>query len=210
MIQIIISTLILSSIHAAIPNHWIPIIAIAKAEKWTLKQCFSATIISGFAHTLSTIFIGVMVGFAGYKLSERYEFISQQLAPIILMSLGVIYIFLDIQKGRKHSHSHHHHEFGNKSGTSRSVLFSLTLSMFFTPCVEIEAYYFQAGVFGWNGIIAVSVVYTLTTVILMLLLVFAGLKSIERIRSHTLEHHEKLITGIVLLILGLLAFFVRF
>jgi nickel/cobalt transporter (NicO) family protein len=207
MIQIIISTFILSAIHAAIPNHWIPLLAVGKAEKWSLKQTLSATIISGFAHTTSTIMIGVMVGFAGYKLSEKYAFITQQLAPLILIGLGLIYILID--RFRDNHNSHQHHEIGAKLRESWSVLFTLTLSMFLTPCVEIEAYYFKAGVFGWKGIMAVSVVYTFTTVILMLFFVFFGFKGTQRLRSHVLEHHEKLIVGIVLIVLGILAFFVK-
>jgi cytochrome c biogenesis protein CcdA len=81
--------------------------------------------------------------------------------------------------------------------------------MFLTPCIEIEAYYFQAGTKGWIGIIIVSIVYTLTTVLTMLILVYLGTRGINRFKSHFLEHHEKGITGIVLVILGLLAFFVK-
>jgi len=216
MIQIIISTFILSAIHATIPNHWVPIIAIGKAEKWTQRKTLLATIISGFAHTLSTIFIGILVGFAGYKLSERYEFVSHWLAPLILIVLGLFYIQMDIHNSRhkhhasSHQHSHHNHDVNTKLRSSWSVLFSLTLSMFLMPCVEIEAYYFQAGAFGWQGIFTVSAVYTLTTVILMLLLVFVGYKGAQRLRSHTLEDHEKLITGAVLVVLGILVFFIKF
>jgi putative Mn2+ efflux pump MntP len=82
--------------------------------------------------------------------------------------------------------------------------------MFLTPCVELEAYYFQAGTIGWAGIIIVSAVYTITTVSVMLALVYIGMKGVKRFNSHFLEHHEKLITGLILVILGLLALFVRF
>jgi len=39
------------------------------------------------------------------------------------------------------------------------------------------------------------------------LLVDLGLKGAERIRSHFLEHHEKRVTGFVLVALGVVAFF---
>ena len=48
MLQILIGSLVLSLIHAAIPNHWIPLIAKGKTEKWTLKETLSATLITGF------------------------------------------------------------------------------------------------------------------------------------------------------------------
>jgi nickel/cobalt transporter (NicO) family protein len=212
MIQIILSTLLLSAIHATIPNHWIPLIAVSKAENWTRNQTLKATLISGFAHTLSTILIGVLVGFAGYRLSERFEVVSQSIAPIILIGLGLIYIYLDWRQGR-HGHHGHSHDNPIAEGSRRlkgSVLFTLSLSMFLTPCLEIEAYYFQAGVLGWKGIFAVSAVYTVTTVLLMLVLVAAGMKGVGRLRSHTLEHHEKRVTGIVLAVIGVLSFFVKF
>jgi putative Mn2+ efflux pump MntP len=187
MIQIIPGTLLLSAIHAAIPNHWLPLIAVSKAEKWTLGQTRRATLISGFAHTLSTLLIGILVGFAGYSLSERYEAVSQRIAPMILIGLGLVYIYLDWRRMRNGHHGHTH-EYAPATASRRlkgSVLFTLSLSMFLTPCLEIEAYYFQAGLLGWKGIFAVSAVYTFTTLFLMLVLVSVGMKGIGRIRSHT-------------------------
>jgi hypothetical protein len=207
MIQIIISSFILSAIHATIPNHWIPILAVGKSEKWTQKQTLFAAIVSGFSHTLSTVFIGIMVGFAGYKLSFKYAFVSHQLAPLILVALGLVYIIID--RKNNHHHLHHHDETDVNKKTSWSILFSLSLAMFLTPCIEIEAYYFQAGSLGWGGIFMVSAIYTITTVLIMVLLVYMGFKGTQRLRSHTLEHHEKLITGIVLVTLGLLAYLVE-
>jgi len=210
MWQIFIGSLVLSLIHASIPNHWIPLLAIGKTEKWTLKETLTATAITGFAHTLSTIIVGIIVGFIGIKLSGSYRLVMSYVAPFILILIGTIYMIMDLIQ---HDHHHHHTEFESSKTQTRSkiaILFSLSLAMFLTPCIEIEAYYFQAGMIGWKGIIIVSAVYTVTTVSLMLLLVFIGYKSAQRFRFHALEHHEKLFTGSVLLALGLLALFVRF
>ena len=207
MLQIALSTITLSLIHAAIPNHWIPIVALAKSEKWSRKQTFSATFITGFSHTLSTIFIGIAVGFAGYKFSKYFDAFSNSISSGILITLGLIYIIID-RRNNKHHHHHSHgatlKKFGGKS--KAAVLFSLSLAMFLTPCAEIEAYYFKAGESGWKGIAAVSAIYVIITIISMLLLVFLGLQGTRRVRWHYLEHHEKLVTGVVLLVIGLLSF----
>jgi nickel/cobalt transporter (NicO) family protein len=210
MWQIFIGSLILSLIHTAIPNHWIPLVAIGKTEKWTLKETLSATVITGFAHTLSTILIGIAVGLLGIKLSERYNLVIQYIAPSILITIGFVYLILD-----RRARGHHHHELledealRSPARSRTGILISLSIAMFLTPCIEIEAYYFQAGMMGWKGIFLVSAVYTFTTVAFMLLLVYAGFKGTERFRSHTLEHHEKSITGIVLICLGILAFLIN-
>jgi threonine/homoserine/homoserine lactone efflux protein len=81
--------------------------------------------------------------------------------------------------------------------------------MFFSPCLEIEAYYFVAGKLGWEGIISVSIIYTVITIAGMLLLVWLGMKGVRKIKSHFLEHHEKTITGVLLIVLGITGYFIR-
>jgi putative Mn2+ efflux pump MntP len=210
MWQIFIGSLVLSLIHASIPNHWIPLIAISKTEKWSVKETLFATLITGFAHTLSTVIIGIIVGFIGYKLASNYEIISKIIAPAILVTVGLIYLIIEIKNSiHHHKHEHSHFKVENNSMGRKSkwaILISLSIAMFLTPCVELEAYYFQAGSIGWIGILIVSVVYTFTTVLLMLILVYLGIKGIKKINSHFLEHHEKAITGLILIILGILAF----
>jgi len=132
--------------------------------------------------------IGVLVGFAGYKFSRKYTNVSEQIGPIILIILGIIYVVIDVQRGHLHHHHDHNVKVNPNSSGSWSILLSLSLSMFLTPCAEIEAYYFQAGAMGWIGIFIVSLVYTLTTVLFMLVLVYAGYKGAQRLRSHFLEH----------------------
>jgi len=210
MWEIFVGSLLLSIVHALIPNHWIPLIAISKSEKWTTKETLTATFITGTAHIFSTILIGILVGIIGHKLSNSFEFITEIIAPAILVALGVVFIFLDL----RHSHhgDHNHFRLEEKRLKSRSkwaILISLSIAMFFSPCLELDAYYFHAGTFGWPGIAIVSVTYLVITVSVMMILVYAGLKSIERFRAHFLEEHHKLITGIILLILGVLAYFLH-
>lgn len=209
MWQLFLGSMLLGLIHPLFPNHWIPLIAISKTEKWTNKETIVATLITGFSHTLSTIIIGIIVGFVGIKLSESYSYITRIAAPLILCVLGVIYLLLDLR-----SSHHHHFEINNESLKNRrsktAIIFTLCIGLFFSPCIEIEAYYFQAATQGWIGIFIVSLVYLIMTLTIMVTLVYLGLKGINKFNSHLLDHHEKSITGVVLILLGLLAYFVEF
>jgi nickel/cobalt transporter (NicO) family protein len=210
MWQIFLGSLVLSLIHGLIPNHWIPLVLISKTEKWNIKETISATVITGFSHMMSTIIIGIIVGFIGIKLSESYNYITKIVAPVILILVGVIYFLIDL----KSSHHHHHFDFNNQPIKNRKsklvIILSLSIAMFFSPCLEIEAYYFQAASLGWIGILIVSTVYLFITLSLMVTLVYLGLKGINRFNWHFLEHHEKRISGIVLILLGLFAYFFEF
>lgn len=209
-IQILVGSILLSLIHASIPNHWMPLIAIAKTEKWNVRDTLSVTTITGIAHTLSTIMIGIIVGILGYKLSSTYQFITKIAAPLILITLGLIYIILD----RKQNQHHHHHHINTdglihkKTKGKAAIITTLAIGMFFSPCIEIEAYYFTASSIGWLGIITVSVIYFFITIIGMLLLVFLGTKGLEKLNFHFMEHHEKFVSGVTLVILGFIAFFI--
>jgi nickel/cobalt transporter (NicO) family protein len=210
MWQLFLGSLLLGLIHPLFPNHWIPLIAISKAEKWTNKETIAATLITGFSHTLSTIIIGIIVGFVGIKLSENYSYITRVAAPLILVILGVVYLLLDLRL----SHHHNHFEINNESLKNRksktAIILTLCIGLFFSPCIEIEAYYFQAATQGWIGIFLVSVIYLIMTLTIMVTLVYLGLKGLNKFNLHFLDHHEKAITGVVLILLGLLAYFVEF
>ncbi|MEI6090933.1 MAG: hypothetical protein WCR42_10805 [bacterium] len=209
MWQIFIGSIILSIIHALIPNHWLPLIAIAKAEKWSKPVALMATLVSGLSHVLSSLVIGLILGIIGYKLSKSYTDLTEVIAATILVIMGIIYIILDLRK-----HSHHHEHFKNpeklKKKSPWAIIMTLSIAMFFTPCLEIEAYYFKAGIYGWSGILLVSLVYLVITLLIMSTLVYLGLSGINKFKSHFLEHHDKLLSGLVLLVLGIVAYFVKY
>ena len=210
MWQLFLGSMLLGLIHPLFPNHWIPLIAISKTEKWTNKETIVATLITGFSHTLSTIIIGIIVGFVGIKLSENYSYITKLAAPLILVFIGVIYLILDIRSTHHHKHFELHNDSLKNRKSRTAIIFTLCIGLFFSPCIEIEAYYFQAASQGWIGIFVVSLVYLIMTLSIMVFLVYMGLKGVNKFNIHFLDHHEKLITGIVLILLGTLAYFVEF
>ncbi len=208
MLQLLFGSILLSLVHAAIPNHWLPVVAIGKAEKWSLKDTLMVAGISGFAHTLSTVIVGIVIGSIGITLSSNYEVISEKIAPALLIVIGLVYVVIDRFKNSKHNHDIDTGKINNRS--KWAIIVSLALAMFLSPCLEIEVYYFQAATAGWKGILMVSAVYVIITVTGMLFLVYLASKGVRAIRSHFLDHHEKLLSGIVLILLGVFALFVHF
>ncbi|MGK9475359.1 hypothetical protein [Melioribacter sp. OK-6-Me] len=213
-IQIFLGSLLLSLAHALIPSHWLPLVTIGKAEKWSQKETLKITAVTGFSHTLSTVIIGIVVGIVGYKLSESYHLITHFFAPAVLIFLGLIYLSLEYRhKFIKHPHKHHHIDIDHiidKKKNKRSIVLTLMIAMFFSPCLEIEIYYLSAGRMGWSGIAIVSVVYFFVTVFFMMLLVYLVGKGMNKLKWEFLEHHDKLFTGLILIIVGLLAYYIEY
>lgn len=211
VIKILLGSLALSIIHALIPNHWMPLIAIGKTENWSRSETLRATLITGIVHTLSIILIGIVIGLFGYKLADTYVETAKVIAPLVLLVLGMSYLLAELDSSRRH---HHHHAETANLTTKRSqfqILAVLGTGMFFSPCIEIEAYFFSAGTIGWRGILVVSVVYLVVTVLGMVLLVDLGMKGVNALEEklHFFEHHEQGLTGAVLIVLGVLAYFIK-
>lgn len=89
------------------------------------------------------------------------------------------------------------------------ALSTIIIGMFFSPCIEIEVYYFSASAIGWKGIAIVSVTYFVITVLGMVILVYFVLRGVQKLRWHFLEQHEKLITAFVLILLGISGFLIE-
>lgn len=205
IVQIIIGSFILSIIHASIPNHWLPLVTIGKAEKWSLKETLRVSAIVGSSHILSTIIVGILIGAVGYKLSSSYEMVTKVIAPTIIIILGIIYLI----KGLIGFHKHNHEHFKINSKKSKTaIIVSLCIALFFSPCIEIEGYYFIAGTKGWLGIAIVSIIYFIVTLCGILIFVSIAYKGIEKIKWHFMEHHNTIITSITLIILGGASYFI--
>jgi putative Mn2+ efflux pump MntP len=149
------------------------------------------------------------VGIIGINLSRNYALITEKIAPSLLIIIGVIYVLIGL---RHHHHNHHHKEIIDGDVRNRNkwaIISYLALTMFLSPCLEIEAYYLQAATAGWAGILVVTAIYIFVTIGGMLLLVFLAGKGVQSIRSHFLAHYERVLSGSVLIVLGIISFFVH-
>lgn len=210
MFELFIGSLTLSILHALIPSHWLPFIAIGKTENWSRTETLKVTAVSGFAHVLSTVLIGIIIGLIGYEISNLAETLTHLLAPLILFLVGIVYIILHL----KHAHTHRHlDEDINKikSKTKNAIVLTLITAMFFSPCIELQAYYFNAGLYGWQGILLVSLVYLVITISGMVILVYIGQAGINRLNTKLkfLDKRENLITGIIFIVLAVFVYFVE-
>lgn len=204
MISIITGTLIISLLHAVIPNHWLPVIAIGRKEQWTLIEVTKVTFVCALAHGLSTILIGVLLSVLGAKLDDSVTHFTNIIAPIILISMGLIFIY------RHHRHKHFHVDSELKKKKSKSaIITALVIAMFFSPCMEIEAYFLLAGTQAKWLVVFIALMYLLITTTGMVLLVRYAYKGLLKLNWHSIEHNAGIITGLTLVATGIITFFIQ-
>jgi len=203
MFTLVAGSLVLSLLHAVIPNHWLPILAIGRKENWSVAQTTRVTLLAGLAHAASTVIIGLVLALAGAQLSTHLESFTRFVAPLLLIALGIFFIY-------QHSRHHHFHLHGHHEKASHNrIVVSLATAMFFSPCFEIEPYFLVAGAQSLGLAAMIGMLYTIVTVTGMVLWVRLTYKTLLKFNWHSLEHNAGIITGVTLIITGILTYFVH-
>ncbi|WP_276484807.1 hypothetical protein [Paraflavitalea pollutisoli] len=203
MYNIIAGSILISLLHAVIPNHWLPILAIGRKEGWDFAETSRVTLLAGMAHVISTVIIGILLGLIGKELSVHIEHYTRIIAPSILILMGLYFI-------RQH-YTHHHfhlHTKEIKKKTKPSIILALVVAMFLSPCLEIEAYFLLAGSKSWWILAGVAAMYSVISIAGMLIWIRIAYKGLLKLNWHKWEHNAGIITGLILISTGIISFFI--
>jgi nickel/cobalt exporter len=205
MFTVIAGTVLLAFVHALIPNHWLPLVAVAKAEGWKRKEITSITFIAALAHVLGTVALGFVLGLIGKQLEAKYGNTIYVVSSVLLIVFGLIYYTVNLP--------HHHHseqkDVVQYKRSRRKWVFIFIFMMFLSPCLEVESLFLSAGAYGMGLVTLLSVIYAIVSVSGILLLVNLGTKGINLLSAHFIEHNEKRISGSVLILVGIVSFFLH-
>jgi putative Mn2+ efflux pump MntP len=205
MFSLVAGTFILALIHALIPNHWLPLVAVARAENWKARDINTVTFISATAHVLGTVALGLVLGMIGKELAEEYGHTINVAASILLIIFGLIYYTVNLP--------HHHHsqqqDVARYKRSKRKWILIFIVMMFLSPCLEVESLFLSAGAYGMSTVFLLSVVYGIVSISGILLLVNLGNKGVNLLPANFVEHNEKRISGAVLIIVGIISFFLH-
>jgi nickel/cobalt exporter len=197
--QYIVATILLALIHGSIPNHWLPFIALSRAEKWSTKKLIMIISIGAIFHSLSTAILGFFISYFGYYISSISQ-LEKILPTFFMVFLGMIYLIIDHQE-------HYNDPLKKKSINPIFSVILLYLGMFFSPCLEIEAIYFSVGRYGLTSFVLISLIYTIITLVSMLTFSYLAYKGLLKYFPKILEKYEKRMIGLVLIILGIFSFY---
>lgn len=204
MTSVLIGSLLLSLLHAVIPNHWLPVLAIGRKEGWSLAETTRITFIAGVSHVISTVAIGVLLALIGSELATHIEDFTKIIGPSVLVLIGLYFV--------KQHYTHHHFHLDKKQIEKKSksaVIMALAIAMFLSPCMEIEAYFLLAGSMGWYFMALIAGMYAIITITGMLIWIRIAYKGVLKLNWHKWEHNAGIITGLVLIITGIISFFIN-
>ncbi|WP_431217089.1 hypothetical protein ACQ86N_22610 [Puia sp. P3] len=135
MYSIITGTIILSIIHALIPNHWLPLVAIARTERWSKSELFLISSVTATAHVMGTVILGTILGIIGSTLAHKYEDYIHIIAPVLMIAFGLVYFSI---------HRSYHADPVDDNvkvyrKSRKKVILFFVLMMFLSPCPEVQS-----------------------------------------------------------------------
>lgn len=202
MYQILAGTMLISVLHALIPSHWLPLVSLAKAQNWTEKETVRISFYLGLSHVLSTVLLGLVLGgvFYGFQLmNDEYSWIG----PVILIASGIYFMY------RHHTHHHFHIDdhMMDQTKTRKQIIYALMAFMFLSPCLEIEAYFINASLHSWWFLFFCALIYIVVSLAGTVIWILIAYRGIQRINSHKWEHNAGIITGVTMVVTGILTYF---
>jgi sulfite exporter TauE/SafE len=207
------------------PDHYLPFIVMSRARRWPLAKTLIISFFCGLGHVLSSVvlgFIGVALGIAVFRL-ERVESIRGGAAAWLLIGFGFAYFVWGMHRaikkrphrhihfhsdGENHDHLHTHqeehshlHDESEKINLTPWILFTIFV---FGPCEPlIPLVMYPAAKHNITGVILVSSVFGLTTILTMLAIIAISSWGVSFLRLGRLERYVHALAGAMIFISGL-------
>lgn len=215
--------------HTLIPDHWLPFVLVARAQRWSLRKTFATTLISAVFHITLSLGLGVAALYVGKEflvsVGERIE----AFAGWTVAFFGVVYTLYFLVGGGQHQHyfpghgEHHpvedyHGDRGDTEGAGPSrphILnrhlgdrpwgaLALAAVVGLNPCVLAIPVVFATIAEGLWARLAVMTSFALTSVVVLVTASVAGYHGLRQVRLGFLNRYGEVVSGLLLTFIGLL------
>jgi len=198
------------------PDHYLPFIVMSRARRWSVMRTMFWTFLCGLGHVGSSVLLamgGVVFGF-GLKRVQLIEEFRGNIAAWALIAFGAVYMVWGLKRvwrGQTHSHVHghesgaHDHEHGHvaehahahtepgKANITPWILFTIFVLGPCEPMIPIVMYPAAEG--NWGDVWFVSGLFSLLTILSMLVVVLLAVKGIELVPTKKLERYTHAVAG---------------
>ncbi len=191
-------------LHAAMPTHWLPFVAVGRARGWSDRRTLAAVALAGGGHVLATTVLGVALAWFGFELSERFDHAFHWGAAVVLIGLGAWLAFRP-PHGRDCAHCRGRPEAIPPAAGDRAALWGLFLTLTLSPCELMLPVYLTAAPHGWAAVAWLSAVLGAATLAGMAGLTWATLRGLALAPGSWPARLDRRVVGGLLCLLGVLA-----
>jgi putative Mn2+ efflux pump MntP len=203
-LPLVVAAVVVSVVHGLLPNHWAPFVLIGRAQKWSLRKMLGVLVLAGAAHIAIAGVLALATLLVGIAVMDHIGDWAHTIPGLILLGFGITYVVVDLVRGESHQHHHDVHVAAREGMSDRTATTTLILLLALSPCEAMVPVFVSAAPTG-------------DPLFLVLLVVLAGIASLgvmtaaavlawlgmARISFGWVAHHERLVMGLILGVIGL-------
>jgi sulfite exporter TauE/SafE len=211
----------LAFVHTVLgPDHYLPFIVLSRARGWNVFKTIWITLLCGIGHVGSSIVVGAIGIGAGIGMSKitGVESFRGNIAAWAFLAFGLVYTVWGIRralinKPHKHFHTHadgtvhvhdhsHHNSHDHRHGKNMTpwILFIIFVLGPCEPLIPLLMY--PASHKSTWGIIQVSLVFSLITILTMIVLVVLTTYGLKLVTFGRLERYTHAFAGAAISLSG--------
>lgn len=182
-------------LHTLVPDHWAPIVLIARQRHWSLAQTAKAAATAGLGHVGSTLVLGVIFWIAGRVAAAHYGRIVNAVSAATLIALGLWTCYGWLRERNKPE------EAGAASTLPAQTALLLVIGS--SPMVEGIPLFLAAFRYGSAVLGTMAIVFAAATIGTYVATCVAGVASFRRgAFLGKLEPYGELVSGVLVALVG--------
>ena len=201
-------------------DHYLPFVVLSKSNMWSIKKTMLIVFICGLGHVLSSVVLGFIGLGISYSLSTLVgiEDVRGTLATYFIIVFGLCYTIYALRKlylNKPHTHiidgqeiMHDHHDsksINDHVHKNNNVLWGLFILFVLGPCEPlIPILMYPAATLNLSALISVTLVFSVSTISMMLGLTLLGVKGLDFIKIKSLEKYGETLAGLAITLCGVL------
>ena len=182
--------------HTMVPDHWLPIVLMARQGKWSTQKTALAALQAGTGHVVSTLLIAVLFWGAGAAFATRFSGWVETATSVALVGFGLWVAIGAWREMHKQSHD-------TKTGSRIALLLILGSS----PMIEGIPAFFAAGQYGLWLLIIMALVFAAATISVYIVFSVYSAKGLKQVRFGRFERYGEIVSGAVIALVGAVFWF---
>jgi nickel/cobalt exporter len=191
---ILFSTIAVAFFHTLAPDHWMPLAALAKSQKWSVVHLIGITIVTGLGHVGSSIVLGACGILLGITVTNATNIESSRgsVSGLLLIGFGIAYGIWGL---------HSHKKFNVHKNLT---VWTLVLIFVLGPCEPLIPIMFLGIQYSWKEVWLLSFLFSTITIGMMLVQTVVAYKGLQFLLSEKFDHWAHTTCGFVIACTGVL------
>lgn len=203
-ITLAVAAATVGSLHSLAPDHWVPIAAVSRAQRWSLRRTARVSLLCGFGHVTVSVALGLIALVSGAAVVEAFGARISSVAAVLMIGFGVAYALWGARHAIAHRlHGHHHAHYDHVHAPGKRTTWALFAIYCADPCIAVIPIVFAAAPLSRFATLAIVIVYEVATIGTMVALSVVARAGAIAVRGRWVERYGDSAAGVLIVVTGI-------